>query len=154
LRTDTRLQAPRETESHDLDLLLSGDPYKWLGDQAPAPPDTDTLTGVLAETLGPTAFPYPCAIARFPTIHPRLTEQIGGAVTTEAGVIVRNEDTYAAISRLPWMRRGRIPDWLRRALILRMSPQDGERVRGVWVRALEAEAAGAENPLVLDVYRP
>jgi hypothetical protein len=154
LRAETRLQAPRETHRQDLDLLLGADPYRWSADKPPPDEEVAELLAVLQETLGPAAFLHLCAVAVFPTIHPRLTEQIGQALTNADGVVVLSEEGYAALSRLPWMRRGRIPDWLRRALLLTLKPGDAERVRAVWTRALEPMPVDEASALDLDVVKP
>jgi hypothetical protein len=154
LRTETRLQSPRETQGHGLDLLLAADPYRWTGDHPPSEAETAELLAALEQTLAPAAFLHLCALAVFPAVHPRLTEQIGQALTNAEGVVVLSEENYAALSRLPWLRRGRIPDWLRRALLLALKPGDAERVRAVWTRALEPTPVGEEAALDLDVVKP
>jgi hypothetical protein len=153
-RSDIPFTAPRETDDHLLDRMLATDPLGWTSDQPPQQSSIEALVDALRTALGPPAFLHLCAVAVFPAIHPRLTEQIGAALTTTEGVSILTEESYATLSRLPWLRRGRIPNWLRRALILALSEEDAARVRGVWVRALEPTPEPEAAALRLDVVRP
>lgn len=115
------------------DRMFNGDPFQWLGD---APPPADQQIGLVVElrrVLGPIALLYLQALAVFPLVHPRLTLAVGRALNSR-GSVVLDEDTLALLCRLPWMRRGRLPDWLRLALLRELSSRkaDEGRVRATW----------------------
>jgi hypothetical protein len=136
-----------------LDALLAVDPYRWSADAPPTTGDIDALIGALRGNLGAAAYLHLCAIAVFPALHPRLTEEIGAALTTGAGQPVLSDAGFAALARLPWLRRGRLPDWLRKALIDSMPADDKDRVRRVWTRALEPAPEGRRSGLAFAYVR-
>jgi hypothetical protein len=138
-----------------LDLRLAADPYLWLGERSPSKTQIAGLLGDLKGALGERAFLYLCALAVFPTMHPKLTLAVGRALADEQGQPLLNEQSLAQLCRVPWLRRGRMPDWLRLALVrdLEMRPEEAERVRATWAHLLEPQEEGARNKLPIKVVR-
>ncbi|MCW3474180.1 hypothetical protein [Limobrevibacterium gyesilva] len=136
-----------------LDLRLAVDPYLWLGDMPPRPAQVAGLLGDLRDALGARAFTYFCAIAVFPAMHPRLTLALGCLLADAQGQALLTEATLARLCRLPWLRRGRLPDWLRLALVrdLAARPAEAARVRAAWTVMLDPQRKGEAAPLPLDV---
>jgi predicted chitinase len=81
-------------------------------------------------------FEWLCALAVYPSVTidlalhlgQRLPEAIDGPAD---GRRLHNPTRLAALTRLPWLRKGRIPDWLRRRLIERLDPRRAAQVRGL-----------------------
>lgn len=62
-------------------------------------------------------------LALFPYLQPALTVHMGMSLTDGAGIALIDEDRLLRLSRLPWFRAGRMPDWLRLALVRGLSPE-------------------------------
>ncbi len=131
-----------------LDLRLAADPYLWLGERSPTPRQIAALLTDLKSALGRHAFLYLAALAVFPALHPKLTLALGRALSDGHGHSLLTEQTLALLCRVPWLRHGRMPDWLRLALVrdLETRPDEAERVRATWSTLL-APQEGAETPL-------
>ncbi|WP_441236060.1 hypothetical protein [Bradyrhizobium sp. 930_D9_N1_4] len=84
------------------------------------------------------AFRLLVAVAVFPSVKPAYTFAIAEALNQEAqNQQPRNresntsnekldEELYARLARLPWLRDGRFPDWLRLALVRRLTEAERE----------------------------
>ena len=131
------------SRSTAFDRMFNGDPFQWLGDTPPHADQQIRLVVELRRVLGPIALLYLQALAVFPLVHPRLTLAVGGALNAR-GSVVLDEDTLALLCRVPWMRWGRLPDWLRVALLRELSSRgaDEGRVRDTW----DALLAPPEKP--------
>ena len=86
------------------------------------------------------------AIAAFPWIDPGLTLAFGAAI------LERPVDPalFARVARLPWMRSARLPDWLRIALVNRLSDDNrklvADRMATVLSRGARAPRASRCRP--------
>ncbi len=138
--------------SSALDRRLAAEPYLWTGETPPEAVEIEALVADLRTALTPAAFDHLCAIALFPQIEPRLSAWLGRRLAPE-GTETVFEAQYAAIARLPWLRQGRMPDWLRLALAqdLGRRPEAAERVRGVWAAILAERLEKGDETLTLDV---
>jgi hypothetical protein len=156
LAHDLRLEGANErvghgaTKTERLDALLASDPYLWSGDVPPPAKKTSEMVKALRDALDD-AFLYLCALAVFPAINPRLTEQVGVMLRLGDDSPAITDERYGAIARLPWLRRARMPDWVRKALIESMPPDDAARVRAVWVSLLSKEPDSARHGVALEV---
>jgi exopolysaccharide production protein ExoY len=145
LGSQFRIELPQERAtpgtaiSSSLEQRFAGDIYLWTGDASPAPSTIDHLLVDLWEGLGPRSFLYLQALAVFPVIHPKLVLLLGHTLPGTDGQRLLNEDTLSRLSRLPWLRLARMPDWLRLALVneLQKNPLDAKRVRVCWTKLLE-----------------
>ena len=109
-------------------------------------PDADTLRTLMLELerdLGPDGMAWLAGIAVYPELHWEITLVVGEGLLVRPGMAAtarpigdsrRHAHLLAQLSRLPWLRWGYMPDWLRNALLRRLSPTDDDAVRG----ALEA----------------
>jgi hypothetical protein len=147
-------QARFEGRAGDLERRLATAPFRWTADIPPDPRDVDGLIGDLKSALGHEAFTHLCAVAVFPELHPPLTLAVGQALDAGGTGIADAEARFASLSRLPWLRHGRIPDWLRLALVrdLGARPDDDRRVRALWREAL-ASSRGESHGLSLSMVR-
>jgi hypothetical protein len=100
-------------------------PGRWLGRARPRPSEISRLLSELEAYLGSAGFRWLAGIAIYPEIDWSLTADLAAP----AGVVERSSE-FAALARLPWLRAGFMPDWLRQELIASLSPQ--------WESALRA----------------
>lgn len=124
----------RRAYQRDIDLLLDRTPLK--GEQL------ECLLNDLAADLGEDGMAWLAGCAVYPEIHWAITLTVGDAVAAHYGSRSGSaqgrpsevRDTHfahrlAQLARLPWLRRGFMPDWLRIALLHRMSPELERAVR-------------------------
>jgi hypothetical protein len=109
----------------------------------PKPQVLDAVLADLNEHLEADGTDWLTACAVYPEIHWAITLVVGDCITGLHGNSARNiaadraaaarprayAQRLAQISRLPWMRRGFMPDWLRDSLLLRMRPDVEQMVR-------------------------
>jgi hypothetical protein len=77
----------------------------------------DLLCRSLSDQLGPFGYEWLCACAVFPVVQLALTVHLGEALASAAGRRRPSEQELLAICRLPWFRKGWIPDDLRLRLV-------------------------------------
>jgi len=97
---------------------------------------------------------YLQALAVFPILNPKLTLTLGRLLGDRRGQPLLTEENLAQLCRLPWLRNGRIPEWLRLALVieLRANPDRTEAVRAAWSTLLAPEKLVGEG-LPVEVIR-
>jgi hypothetical protein len=89
----------------------------------------DLLRGLKAE-LEVGTYAWLCACAVYPEIHWGITMAVGDALAGTHLAAERNSTReLAELSRLPWMRRGHMPDWLRAVLVGQLDRKSGKAVR-------------------------
>ncbi|MBR0775277.1 hypothetical protein JQ625_10575 [Bradyrhizobium diazoefficiens] len=78
------------------------------------------------------------AIAVFPSVKPAYTFAIADALRQDpdAPGAELGEELYARLARLPWLRDGRFPDWLRLALVRRLTDTEREAMARAHVKLL------------------
>lgn len=141
--------APRQ-----LPALLRGAALRWLSRQAPPEDEVQGLKRELRRWLGPGAYRWLAASAAYPAISAELAGHLAdvmeasvaasGTVTDRSAAAdgALREARLFALAQLPWFRQGRMPDWLRLALLADLTPEELARVR----LALEALVqAGADE---------
>lgn len=143
-------------------LMFESEPDRCL---SPFEPDPDTVQRLLQELkvhLGPEGFLWLVALAAYPEVHWGLSLRFGAS-------LIPNEQAWEQLlprmTRLIWLRRGYMPDWLREAL-LKSVPRDQEaRIRSLLLEFLataeiqktlsEGESASAQElPLRIVVEPP
>ncbi|MEP6689632.1 MAG: Ig-like domain-containing protein [Gemmatimonadaceae bacterium] len=128
----------------------------WIDrDEEPVPPEADATVPIaeLRAYMGSDAmFRWLCACAVYPELHWDLTLHLG--TLPEIGDRLLTEANVLRLVRLPWFRRGAIPDEARVRLLDALSAMDAmhrpradtERaVRATIVQALEREAIDLET---------
>ena len=148
--------SPAGPEPLALDRRLARAPFDWTGDRAPADAQVAGLIGDLRAALGADGLHYLAALAVFPAVEPRLTLLVGNALTDADGRPLLTEDRLASLCRLPWLRRGRIPDWLRLALVreLQLDSDRAAAVRHAWTTLLAPVPAGERETLRFPIVPP
>jgi hypothetical protein len=106
--------------------VLRDRPRHWLDRREPRPEHLRELLGQLRDYLGEHGYEWLAACAVYPALHWELTLDLGFNLRTGGGLRLLEPKRLAAMARLPWLRHGAMPDWLRLALI-RSLPQDRER---------------------------
>jgi hypothetical protein len=109
--------------------LLQGAEARFLTSRPPEGKLVEQLVGQLRGYLEGSAFEWLCALAVYPSIRPDLTRELGRKVlrpTSERPLF--DEQDYLLLSRLPWVVRGRMPQWLRRELLPLMEHRLAARV--------------------------
>jgi outer membrane protein OmpA-like peptidoglycan-associated protein len=108
----------------DLVSRLENDWSGLTADDAPSALVVAELVANLSHHLGEDAMRWLRALAIFPLVEPSLTMLIGSRLETLDGVPVLSDSNSIAIARLPWLRAGKMPDWLRYALARGSNRQD------------------------------
>jgi hypothetical protein len=96
-----------------------------------------------------TAFLVLCGVAAFPTIAPGLTVEIARLLAQEPGKADPPIDSrfLSPLVRLPWLRDGRMPDWLRIALINEFEEAEFKKIRVLQIALLNQAAQSASGPI-------
>lgn len=132
--------------------LLRGNLLEWVARSDPPPPEAvDELLRQLREMLGGLRFQWLCACAVFPAVVPALTLALGQTVVGESRSLALG---MSSLSSLPWFRYGRMPNWLRRELLQRLTPQLRATLDGEVQRRLKRAISGGDGKLLADVARP
>jgi len=92
-------------------------------------------------------FAWLCACAIFPAIRPEITDFLGERVGDENNLPLRTERRAALLAVLPWMREGRMPDWLRRELVRSLPSKIAQRVRRQLREALVVDPLAQDRGL-------
>ena len=143
--------APADPLHELLTELLTDQPDRWMRQTAPSPDDVDALIAALQAGLGARGFELLGAIAVFPAVRVEVTLWLADALSQRdgAGAPGLDEDLFGRLARLPWLRRGRMPDWLRLALIEGLDAAREAEIRTLCLellRPVEANAKGAPAP--------
>ncbi len=127
---------------------------RLVSNVAPAPQSVALLVRQLRSFVGGGAnFRLLTAIAMFPRIDPSITRFLAIRITggqLQAGLASR-------LSQLPWLQQGRMPDWLRLALLRAMTETERSDLREQLMLTLEAFHATQNNQdhhdLEIDILR-
>lgn len=115
----------------DLAESLALDRQVCLSDKAPSQHTIDDLIDDLSDWLSEEAMDWLRAVALFPRIEPQLTILLGEHMRDASGAPLLTDERFLALARLPWLRSGRMPDWLRRPLVNGLSESRLAEARGV-----------------------
>lgn len=128
--------------------LLKDQGVAWVARQQ-APPEAmlQELLFQLRAYLGARRYQWLCACAIFPALSPSLTLALGKALGDEARELALG---IASLGALPWFRHGRMPAWLRQALLAGLSPENEARYRAIIATRL---AGALENTLGVELAR-
>jgi TPR repeat protein len=120
----------------------------WTGAVRPARSSVRTLLDVLSRNLDDASLRWLRALAVYPELRLPLTLYLRGharAAEGPAGTWRR----LLSLARLPWLRAGTMPEWLRRELLSLMSRPEEEALRA----AFQDRGTLRGRPLYLDVLR-
>ena len=97
----------------DLPRNLDAERKLLLAEEAPRPAIVAGVTEDLAAWLDAEAYRWFAALSLFPWLEPALTLYLGSHLKDKRGEPVLTDARYLALARLPWMRSGAMPRWLR-----------------------------------------
>ena len=138
-----------DSGSADEGLLFAGDdlepplprrlrvrPMRFLQTSPPHGESVPELLADLRRYLGEVGFVWLCALAVYPEIQFDLTLYLGLGLAEVAGgdggtPRAYAESRLAALTQLPWLQAGRMPVWLRRALIAALPKARAKEIRKV-----------------------
>ncbi len=128
--------------------LLMVDPRRWLEERKPAKDRLRQLLEQLESYLGADGMQLLCATAGYPELNWELTRALDAQLQLSAA---DRELRLRRLSRLPWFRYGRIPDYLRMALLRHVDATAFRRISGAFHALLEHTA---DRPLELPYAIP
>jgi hypothetical protein len=135
--------------------VLAGSAAEWVARQAaPSGDHQESLITALRDYLGPLRFQWLCACAVFPVLAWPLTLALGRTVLSRRGEPLAPAALaggVASMAALPWFRHGRMPDWLRMALLDRVAPAQEARLREVIETRLTAAMEQGAGPELVKV---
>ena len=105
--------------------ILRSRPGRWLQPREPEASVTDTLCEQLEFYLGDRAYDWLRACSVYPMLQWEITLYLGHHLK------LMTEPRLLSLVRLPWFRRGRMPDWLRHKLINSLSRGEDKKTRSV-----------------------
>lgn len=132
-----------------LESLLSAASWRAMENTAPSGGGAE-LIAELRDGLSPAAFDWLCALAYYPALYWSLTLYLGAHVLERYGERAANQ-ALLEIVRLPWLRYGRMPSWLREALLSSMSPRFRALVRAALERMLLSTVSEPAKRFALEV---
>ncbi len=112
---------------------------RWLAHDAPAEKDIDALCSELRNFLGGRSYRWFCALAVYPELNWYLTLYLGLRLTQADGAPLLSETALIDLTRLPWLRRGRMPEWFRLRLIRELTEPDEREVRDLLRNLMEQQ---------------
>jgi beta-lactam-binding protein with PASTA domain len=131
--------------------LLAEQPARWRERIRPRQEELDELCWQLRAYLGPDGFRWFCGLAVYPEIDWFFTLYIGLGLRTVEGLPLLSEEPLLALARLPWLRLGYMPDWLRLRLVSELGEEDGRTVRGLLENLLRLRLESPGSRFQLDV---
>ncbi|SEH06838.1 hypothetical protein [Candidatus Venteria ishoeyi] len=109
-------------------LLSRTLPAQWVSRIAPAREIQKDLMQQLRTYLGE-AWPWFCACALYPELRWPLTLELGWRLLDEDADKLKHH--LPKLARLPWLRHGNIPNWLRLAVVKNLERQEEKDLRAL-----------------------
>jgi outer membrane protein OmpA-like peptidoglycan-associated protein len=126
MKWPARWHAPNRQEEDAVGRLLA-DRRQLLNDEPPSKLRLDEILLDLERSLGADSLLLLRAAALHPVLDPGLTLHLAANLTGADGAPLLNEANFLAVARLPWMRAGHMPGWLREPLVRRLDAAAIER---------------------------
>jgi hypothetical protein len=126
---------------------------RWLERNPPDIAEVRRLCDSLASDLGERGLAWLAGCAVYPEIHWGITLRVGAALVPDRE---QREALLPKLARLIWLRDAYMPDWLRKALIDRLSEKDDLRIRDVMYAMLVTLSGepGSDVPLHIATSAP
>ena len=131
--THTKVTAPVQP-AVALPETLRAFAFRWTGPEVPPEGEVRALLIDLHWYLGVEGYDLFCACAVYPELDWNLTLYMSQVMSTSDSKF--QEKDLAKLARLPWFRRGRMPDWLRLLLLDDLGSERERLVRGALERLL------------------
>lgn len=134
--------------------MLQERPGRYLERHAPEPLVVDQLCVQLKKFLGNEGYDWLCGCAIYPMLAWDLTLYLGHRLTDAQGKTLLDEERLLALARLPWLRHGSMPDWLRLRLIADLSREQERAIRQALDDLLKSVLEQPRDGFALDIARP
>jgi hypothetical protein len=111
---------------------------RWHTSAVPDEDERETVLDAIRQDLPVNAFELLAVTALFPECRPDLTLHLGAELHDRQGHKLLDEEGFGAVAALPWMRYGRMPDWLRLDLVQTLDGKQEAKAREVlsgWINA-------------------
>lgn len=126
--------------------ILADIPTHWTQSDRPPASKIRQLTTALKSYLGPDDFRWLCAMAIYPILSWELTTFLGSRLSGSwSGDKLGVERRLLNVCRLPWLRSGTMPAWLRWHLMSQLTKKERLKVRGQLACLIDA-AQRSDNP--------
>ena len=122
-------------------------------DPAPAAADRRALLADLDAWLGPRGGLLLAAAAVYPEVHAGLTRVLDQALFPADPAATRAQ-RLLRLARLPWLRAGHLPDWLRLTLTERAGRDQARRLGAIYRDLLDRASVDGEEALRLPFATP
>lgn len=135
------------------DAPETNDFLRWRRNDSAAalqPTDTSDLVAWLRAYLGEGSFQWFCACAVYPELQWDLTLYLGSLPFMQAGLV--EQENLLRLVRLPWFRKGAIPDELRWLLIHELGQKKEKAIRTAIIELLVKNPPPAES-FAAETYR-
>ncbi|MEH2464591.1 tetratricopeptide repeat protein, partial [Nostoc sp.] len=126
-------------------------PERWIERNPPPSEQINAMLDSLEKYLGKDSFYWLSACAVFPELHWNITIYLGNVLKTESGESLLEVCLLTDLARLPWLRYGYIPDWLRAYLITILTPEEQQRIRTALQDLLITAVQGSVSKLQLQI---
>jgi hypothetical protein len=139
--------APEPHPETALFEFLERRPERWMQRAAPSRQDRSRLRQLLRNALGERAFAWLAATSLFPELRWPLTLSLKSKLqpSDTAG---EADPALRTVARLPWFRRGWMPEWVRKALVDSLDPSYRSDVRQAIVAAIDPSKGSAAGELM------
>ncbi len=134
--------------------MLRERPRLYLERLEPEPAAVERLCRQLQDYLGREGYAWLSACAVYPLLTWDLTIYLGYCLKDGAGEKLISEERLLKLARLPWLRFGSMPDWLRLRLIAGLAREPERAIRQALENLLKSALAQPEAGFVLDIARP
>lgn len=141
--SDELLDTRGDGRARALPEVLRVRPQRFLYATPPADLPVAQIIQDLRNFLDGPGFEWLCALSVYPAIQWDLTLYLGVSLPSRSGgdlskTPLYSEDRIAALTQLPWLRDGMMPNWLRAALIAELAPGRATEIRAVLKRLIDA----------------
>ncbi|BAY41494.1 hypothetical protein NIES2111_58900 (plasmid) [Nostoc sp. NIES-2111] len=130
---------------------LALQPYLWIERNSPPTDQVNMMLASLEQYLGKDGFYWLSACAIFPQLHWNITIYLGNVLQSEDREPLIESCSVTDLARLPWLRYGYIPDWLRIYLITTLSQEQQQIIRSVLQDLLVTAVQGSVSKLQLKI---
>jgi len=124
---------------------------RWIERNSPPTEQINLMLESLEKYLGKDSFYWLSACAVFPELHWNITIYLGNVLKSESGASLIEVCSLTDLARLPWLRSGYMPDWLRVYLITTLSQEQQQTIRTALQNLLITAIQGSANKFQLEI---
>lgn len=126
-------------------------PELWIERNSPPTEQINLMLESLTKYLGKDSFYWLSACAVFPELHWNITIYLGNVLKSESGASLIEVCLLTDLARLPWLRSGYMPDWLRVYLITTLNQEQQQIIRTALQNLLITAIQGSANKFQLEI---